>query len=79
MDSTERIVEHPCHKMIIRACAEGAMKHWLGQMSFDEALDYAVNRCEQLMDTDGLKQELRDYLSNFVSVKEYNNGSDKQN
>ena len=62
-------MENPFKILIHYACDKAVAEYLAGNMSMDEAVDYADSLCNQLADTDEFKVMLEDYLNHFVDVK----------
>lgn len=61
-------MDNPFADLMQYACDQACAKYFAGEMSFDEALDYADDLCNQLADTDEFKQKLDNYFNNFTDI-----------
>ena len=62
-------MNNPYEDLILYACNKAVAEWITGNMSFDEAIDYANSLCDQLADTDEFQVMLQNYINNFVDVK----------
>ena len=72
-------MDNPFKQLILYACDKATAEYLAGNMSFDEATDYADKLCNELVDTDEFRKMIEDYFNNFIDVKnigDINHGSD---
>ena len=72
-------MENPFKQLMLYACDKATAEYLAGNMSLDEATDYADKLCNELVDTDECQQMLEDYFNNFIDVKNIGDINDESN
>lgn len=63
----------PYKEALLYCIDQAAAKYFSGNMSFDEAVNFAEKNMEDLINTEEFKKEVNKYFDNFVDIKSLSN------